>query len=128
MTLNKAGNLGIGTTAPGEKLTVSGNVQVLGDRVRIAGGAVGTSATSLGININGSNGGGVALLLCSRNTSDGNNTGSAVYMLRYGYNGNNYGTQLIVGTDWVVFSIDGSGNLFASQSGGNATCSIITNK
>ncbi|MCX5792528.1 MAG: hypothetical protein NTY45_10025 [Elusimicrobia bacterium] len=129
MTLQPyGGNVGIGTTAPGEKLTVSGNVQVLGDRVRLAGGAVGTSATSLGININGANGGGVALLLCSRNTSAGGNTGASVYMLRYGYDGNNYSTQLVGGTDWVTFSIDGSGNLFASQSGGNASCSIITNK
>lgn len=67
--------------------------------------------------------------MCSRNHAAGNNTYVALYMLRYGYDGNNYSTSLVSGTDFIAFSIDGTGNLFANQtSGGNATCSIFTNK
>lgn len=66
--------------------------------------------------------------MCSLNNAAGNSTYAAIYMLRYGYDGNNYSTSLISGTSFITFSIDGTGNLFASQPGGNASCSVLTNK
>lgn len=52
--------------------------------------------TSTHININKGNGGKTLLLCISGHTSTGNNTYSGMYMIRCGYNGNNYNKTTIV--------------------------------
>ena len=125
-----------GLSTPGDaavagNLSVSGTGTVTGplasSRANVIGIGIGTTATSTGININGGNGGGTALLLVSRNTGSGNATASAVYLLRYGYDGNNYATGLISGTDFITFSLSGSILQAANAAGGTCRLSVVAN-
>jgi hypothetical protein len=90
----------------------------------------GTGAADTGISINAGSKGGTVFLIANRNTSDGTNTHSAVYIVRLYYNGNNAPTTYYVGgsADFVTFGVSGSQTLTVTNAGnGDANyCWIIS--
>ena len=124
MTLDASGNLLVANT-DGTKL--GANTKIVGgssssySRASLGsklGG--GTGAVDTGISINQGETGGTILLLVSRNTSDGTNTSSAVYIVRFYYDGNNAPTTSYVGgsSDFLTFGVSGSNTLTVTNSGG----------
>lgn len=96
----------------------------------------GTTPVSTGVSVNAGSGGGCLLAIISFQTSNGNNTASAIYMIRFGYDGNNFTATKISGDDgalgsgWSNFSFTQSnGTLFiASSTGpGNGNVSFYGN-
>lgn len=121
---------GVNSIAP---LTLANAASLLGENLGLtkiqvdAGNAVPT-----GINVNAYNRGKSILILFSCHGSSGDNTGSGLYMVRCGYNGNNYNVKE-VSVDYKyesykpTFSVDASGVLLITSSvAGYAEC--ICNK
>lgn len=91
----------------------------------------GTGAIDTSISINQGPSGGTILLLASRNTGAGTATDSAVYVVRFYYDGNNAPTTSYIGgsTDFVTFGVSGSNTLTVTNSaGGNVNYSWFGNK
>jgi hypothetical protein len=91
----------------------------------------GAGALDTGISINQLDAGCTMLLLASRNTSAGQNTESAVYIVRFYYDGNNAPTTTYVGgsSDFVTFGTSGSNTLtLANSGGGNSSYSWFTSR
>ena len=139
MTIDKNGNLGIGTTSiksllgSNTKLTVAGSG---GTSFGSAGGSIGsaagsgTGALNLGISINGLDGGMTLLFLASRNTAGGTSTASAVYIISFYYSDENFPVITYLGgtSNFVSFGSSGN-NLTATNSlGGNNLYSWFANK
>lgn len=86
----------------------------------------GTSAQSLNYPINSFSGGGAALALCSLNDSTGAATRTALYLLKFGYDGNNV-------TAALISKIDNGGSSGDQWTFGNSgvnltvTCAVNTN-
>jgi fructose-specific phosphotransferase system IIC component len=88
----------------------------------------GTGATSTGINVNAGDAGATYLLLASRNTSAGDSTASAMYLVRCGYDGDHYSVAFIGGTDFLTFSLASSILQATNAGGGNTSVGIICNR
>lgn len=90
------GNVLIGTTTDnGNKLQVAGRME--SQNFRKLSLALQTTPQSLGLPINAYSGGSAYLLLISTQFDAGNGTGAALWMIRCGYNGNNFeATQISV--------------------------------
>jgi len=134
MRITSAGDVLVGTTSASSlgtqtKFRTSGNGGAAGASIGSVSGA-GTGAVDTLIPINQSSFGGTALLLASRNTSDGVNTASAVYLVTFYFDGNNAPTKtLIAGTDFVTFGVSGSQTLTLTNAGdGNVTYAWFGNK
>jgi hypothetical protein len=84
----------------------------------------GTGANTTGIPINQTDSGGTLLLIASRHTDAGTSTHSAVYLVRFYYDGNNAPSTIYLGgtSDFITFGVI-SGNLSVQNSGGGA-CSV----
>ena len=134
MRIDSSGNLLVGTTTASalgtqSKFRTSGNGGGANASIGTVSGA-GTGAVDTLIPINQSSFGGTALLLASRNTSDGLNTLSAVYLVTFYFDGNNAPAKtLIAGTDFVTFGVSGSQTLtLTNAAGGNVTYAWFGNK
>jgi hypothetical protein len=132
--IDGSGNLLVGTTTASalgtqSKFRTSGNGGGANASIGTVSGA-GTGAVDTLIPINQSSFGGTALLLASRNTSDGLNTLSAVYLVTFYFDGNNAPAKtLIAGTDFVTFGVSGSQTLtLTNAGGGNVTYAWFGNK
>jgi hypothetical protein len=133
MRIDSSGNLlvntttasGLGTQSKFKTNGTSGAAASIGSVSNNTTGAIDTL-----IPINQSNFGGTALLLASRNTGSGTATDSAVYLVRFYYDGNNAPTKtLIAGTDFVTFGVSGSQTLtLTNSSGGNVSYAWFGNK
>jgi hypothetical protein len=133
MRISSDGNLLVGTTSGSilgtrTKFSASGNGTARASLGSING--EGTGAIDTGISINQDGFGGAALLLASRNTSDGTSTASAVYLVNFFFNGNNApATTFIAGTNFVTFGVSGSQTLTVTNGGGgNVTYAWFGNK
>jgi len=81
-----------------------------------------TTATSTGINVNTGLGAAAYLMVASKSWNDGNNTASALYLIRCGYDGDNYTATYIGGTiDFVTFSLVASVLHVDTSSGTNGS-------
>jgi hypothetical protein len=107
--ITASGNLGIGTTSPNEKLSVAGRIE--GQNFRRIQITLQTTPQSLGLPINAYSGGGAYLLLISTQYDAGNGTGASLWMIRCGYNGNNFGATE------VTYNNTGSGISFSQVNG-----------
>ena len=108
--------------------TVAATGVISGQRLNTSAVTLGgIPAYSTGINVNAGSGGATAILLFSTNTSTGNSTSSAMYLVRYGFDGDNYSTYYIGGSsNFITFSIVSS-ILFATCTvGGNSNVSVIS--
>jgi len=89
------------------------------------------SATAIdtGINTNAGNGGGGVLVIVSRNTGRGGATNTGMYLVNFGYDGNNSAPVFVSGTDIVDFSVDAkTGNLkIAGKTANNYKASFFVN-
>jgi hypothetical protein len=96
VTIASNGNMLIGTqTDSGSKLQVAGRMESQNFRRKDI--TLQTTPQSLGLPINAYSGGGAYLLLISTQFDAGNGTGAALWMIRCGYNGNNFeATQISV--------------------------------
>lgn len=83
-----------------------------------------------GVSVNGGYMGRTILVIASEHWSDGNNTGSGIYMIRCGYNGGNWGFEVITEQNRrpVSFSVNSSGNLVATADIGAVHVAMIMNK
>jgi hypothetical protein len=90
----------------------------------------GTGAINTGININQNNGGACLLLLASRNTGAGLLTESAVYVVKFNYDGDNAPTMTYIGgsSNFVTSSIVGSYWYLTNSGAGNVNYSWFINK
>jgi hypothetical protein len=89
------------------------------------------SGYDTGISINMGTTGGTMLLMASINTSTGTSTNSAVYIVRFYFDGNNAPTTTYLGgsSDFVTFSVSGSNTLILTASNaGNRSYSWFINK
>jgi len=133
MTLDASGNLLVGTTSAsnlGTKTKFSVNSGT-GNASLGSLSANGTGAADTSISINQSDSGATILLLASRNTSAGLSTDSAVYIVRFYYNGNNAPTTTYVGgsSDFVTFGVSGSQTLTVTNAaGGNVAYAWFGNR
>ena len=87
----------------------------------------GTSTTSLGINVNAGSGGGGAVAIVTSHFNAGNSTRAALYLLRFGFDGNNVQAFYLGGTSDIATFGEANGILTVSisnQAQGN--CSIIS--
>ena len=80
-----------------------------------------------GISVNASGYGGSMLCLCSRNYGSGTNTQSALYFLKFHYDGNNTpGVYYITGTaNFATFGQSASNTLTVSMGASNNMFSVI---
>lgn len=86
------------------------------------------SPLDTGISVNQGSAGCTMLLMWSVNTSAGQNTGSAVYMIKFYYDGNYApATTLIAGSNSVTFGVSGSNTLTVQGIGGNNSWLFIGN-
>jgi hypothetical protein len=93
----------------------------------------GVTPSSTGINVNQGAAGGVILLTFTFSNSNGNATASSLYMIRCGFDGNNYTATKIVGdaggagagTDVVTFSVVAGILHVAAASAGDASFGVI---
>jgi hypothetical protein len=110
------------------------NLSMIGVNSITTGYVSGTTPTSTGINVNAGQNGRTYLLTWSFQTSTGNNTASSLYMIRCGYDGNNYTATKIsgdqggtVGYDVVTFSVSSSILQVAGAGAGNGRFGILGN-
>ena len=88
-----------------------------------------TSPLDTGISVNQYSAGCTMLMLWSVNTSAGQNTSSAVYMIKFYYDGNyTPAATLIAGTGSVTFGISGSNTLTVQGVPGNNAWMFIGNR
>lgn len=81
---------------------------------------------STGLNVNNGSYGGTALVIASVNTSTGDSTYSALYLLRMGYDGNNFSHHYVAGNnDFLDFTCDTNGDLSIRGTPGNNTARFI---
>ena len=87
----------------------------------------GTDTKDTGISVNAGNAGAAYLMLVTRNTSTGDNTQTALYFLRFRFDGNIGPTvTLVSGTNFITFGVSGSNTLtIASGSSGNWNAAAI---
>ncbi len=110
--------------------SVAGLCVKLLDKTSQPGGLV-TETFQSTVNVNGSFGGGAALILCSHSIGSGNSTNAELFLIRYGFDGNNFTATSIIrdgGADnrTYTFSVDASGNLNVVSSGtGNAKYLVL---
>jgi hypothetical protein len=83
------------------------------------------------ININGTEGGGAAILLCTHESGTGNATNAELFLVRFGRSGNNYSVKSISreeGTDTstYTFSIDASGYLQVTSAAGKTRYMVVS--
>jgi hypothetical protein len=98
-------------------------------------GVNGVTAASTGLNVNQLNGGRTILLLWSFSNGAGNNSASSIYMIRCGYDGDNYTATKIAGDsvgsaagrDVPTFSLVSSVLHIAAASAGTARVGWIAN-
>jgi hypothetical protein len=123
MRIDGSGNVLIGSTAASglgtkTKFSTNGGAGAYNGSIGSVVGS-GTGAIDTAIPINQYAGGAAVLLMASRNTSDGTNTDSAVYMIRFFYDGNNAPTTtFIAGTNFLTFGVSGSQTLTVTNAGG----------
>jgi hypothetical protein len=89
------------------------------------------SGFDTGISVNMGTCGGTMLLMASINTSTGTSTNSAVYIVRFYFDGNNAPSTSYLGgsSDFVTFSVSGSNTLILTASNsGNRSYSWFINK
>ena len=84
------------------------------------------------INVNSTEGGGAAILLCTHESGSGNATNAELFLVRYGRSGNNYSVKSISreeGTDTAAytFSIDANGYLQVASTAGKTRYMVISN-
>lgn len=110
------------------KSSITAATTVSGTRLNTSAVAVGgVPAFSTGINVNAGSTGASAILLFSANTGVGNNTNAAMYLVRYGFDGDNYSTYYIGGSsDFITFSIVSSILYATCTVGGNSKVSVIS--
>lgn len=99
-----------------------------------SGEVYGTTPVSTGINVNAGQNGKTYLLIWSYQTGTGNNTASALYMIRCGYDGNNYTATKISGDqggtsgyDVITFSVVSSVLHVAGAGVGNGIFGVLGN-
>ena len=93
--------------------------------------AAGTGTADTGISVNQSTSGMTMMLLASINTSTGTSTNSAVYIVRFYFDGNNTPTATYIGgsSDFVTFGKSGSNTLtLTGSSAGNKSYAWFVNK
>jgi hypothetical protein len=97
-------------------------------------GVNGTTAASTGINVNAGGGGRTVLLLWSFQNGAGNLTASSIYMIRCGYDGNNYTATKVSGNaggtaggDVPTFSLVSSVLHIAAPAAGTGMVGWIAN-
>jgi hypothetical protein len=134
MRIDGSGNVLIGSTAASglgtkTKFSTNGGAGAYNGSIGSVVGS-GTGAIDTAIPINQYAGGAAVLLMASRNTSNGTNTDSAVYMVRFFYDGNNAPTTtFIAGTNFLTFGVSGSQTLTVTNAGGgNASYAWFGNK
>lgn len=85
----------------------------------------------LPFSINAAGFGAAYVLMCSLNASTGNNTRASMYLVRAGYDGNNYSLEIIAGKESpVIYShrARSDGFIEVQTYGGNTSCLIFGNK
>jgi hypothetical protein len=129
MRIDSAGNVGIGTTAPGAKLDVSGNINsstqynIGGNRVL---GIPGTSNTFAGISAGNANASGSQNSFFGNSAGASNNSGASnsFFGSNAGSGNTSGGGNSFFGTDAGVFTSTGNFNaFFGNQAGKNNTAS-----
>jgi hypothetical protein len=132
MRINSSGYLSIGTTATSNLgtstkfLISSGGFSSLGNFT-----GSGTGALDTGISINQGAQGGTVLFLASCNFAAGTSTRSAIFFIKFYYDGNNAPSTILIAGDSAVFTfgVSGSNTLtVANAAGGNASYSWFGNK
>jgi hypothetical protein len=88
LVIQTDGNVGIGTTNPGHRLSVAGRID--GQNFGVKQLVLQTTPQSLGLPINANAGGGAYLLLISTHFDAGDSTTANLWMIRCGYSGNNF--------------------------------------
>jgi hypothetical protein len=134
MYLNSTGNVGIGTTSTSNlgintKFVTAGNSGGLSAFGSVTGS--GTGAIDTGIPINQEGNGGTVLFIASSNYGAATNTKSAVYFLKFYYDGNNAPTATGIAGDTTnyTFGVSGSNTLTViNTSSGNVVYSWFGNK
>jgi hypothetical protein len=101
--------------------------QVGGFGIRTLG--IGSTATDTGISINAGPQGMGMLVLASRNTSNGVNTASGLYLINFYYDGNNAPAAThISGSNFLSFGVSGSNTFtIANPGAGNCTVTLLMN-
>ncbi|EKE28749.1 MAG: hypothetical protein ACD_3C00020G0001 [uncultured bacterium (gcode 4)] len=120
MVVNQVGNIWIWVSNPWSKLEVKWDI-----KIKWVSGWWWTPI-DLWLNINWGNGWATSLVLCSMNHGAWDNTISAIYMIRSGYDWNNYWRYYLWwSSDYVTFTIDWSWNLFYTWPAWNNQCSVF---
>ena len=96
-------------------------------------GNASNDGTNTGINVNAGGLGKTLLVLSSTQWDAGSNTTSGIYMIKCGFNGNNYHVTTIANdnpnpTFYLSFSIDENGNLIVSSKQNTSYVTIIGNR
>ena len=136
--IDSAGNIGIGAANPAAKLDVRSGGIVVGKSssavASMTGIGVGGAAPVIydtGMAINQYGAGGAMLLLASVNSSNGTATASAVYLIRFYYDGNNTPSLHYIGGSSNFVTVDKSASntlILRSSLGGNLNYSWFANK
>jgi len=138
-TARITGITSIGSAANNDGLSTNTKLRVCGDGSTNAGASMGScfaaagvgSGYDTGISVNMGTSGGTMLLMASINTSTGTSTNSAIYIVRFYFDGNNLPTTTYLGgsSDFVTFSVSGSNTLILTASNaGNRSYSWFINK
>jgi hypothetical protein len=131
--------MSVGTLSNNNGLSTNTKLRLCGDGSTNAGASMGScfaaagvgSGYDTGISVNMGTSGGTMLLMASINTSTGTSTNSAVYIVRFYFDGNNAPTTTYLGgsSDFVTFSVSGSNTLILTASNaGNRSYSWFINK